>query len=94
LTQVLGYPKFRLSLEDRLELLGDYLPFCETVEPTEKCSVACRNANDQPLVDVAQSGRAYLLVTGDDDLLALAGQTVFMIKSPEGYRRGVKAAFR
>ena len=86
LTRVLAYPKFRLSLDDRLELLGDYLPYCETVETSDRCAALCRDAKDQPFLDLAQSGKADLLVTGDDDLLALAGQTVFLIETPEVYR--------
>jgi predicted nucleic acid-binding protein len=42
---------------------------------------------DQLFLDLAQSGKADILVTGDDDLLALAGQTVFVIETPEEYRR-------
>jgi predicted nucleic acid-binding protein len=30
-----------------------------------------------------------LLVTGDQDLLALAGQTAFLIEAPEDYRRRI-----
>jgi putative PIN family toxin of toxin-antitoxin system len=92
LTRVLAYPKFQLALEERLELLGDYLPFCETVEPTEQCPTVCRDSNDQPFLDLAQSGKADLLVTGDQDLLALAGQTLFAIESPEAYSQRVHAA--
>jgi putative PIN family toxin of toxin-antitoxin system len=88
LTRVLGYPKFRLSPEDRIELLGDYLPFCQTVESVGKCPLVCRDANDQPFLDLAESGKADLLVTGDQDLLALAGQTAFLIETPEAYREG------
>jgi putative PIN family toxin of toxin-antitoxin system len=86
LTRVLGYPKFQLSLDDQLELLGDYLPYCERVEPAEQCTLACRDENDQPLLDLAQSGRADLLVTGDKDLLSLSGQAKFLIETPAAYR--------
>jgi putative PIN family toxin of toxin-antitoxin system len=89
LHRVLGYPKFRLSPDDRLELLGDYLPFCETIELVARCPAVCRDKSDQPLLDLAQSGKADLLVTGDDDLLALAGQTAFLIETPEDYRRRI-----
>ena len=89
LTRVLGYRKFRLSPEYRFELLGDYLPYCEVVQATELCSVRCRDPKDQPFLDLAQSGRADLLVTGDEDLLALAGQTAFAIETPEDFRRRV-----
>jgi putative PIN family toxin of toxin-antitoxin system len=89
LTRVLGYPKFRLSPEDRIELLGDYFPFCQTVEPAGRCPFVCRDANDQPFLDLAESGKAELLVTGDQDLLALAGQTAFLIETPEAYRERI-----
>jgi putative PIN family toxin of toxin-antitoxin system len=92
LTRVLSYPRFRLSAEDRLELLADYLPFCETVEADQRCPTVCRDANDQAFLDLAQSGRADLLVTGDRDLLALIGKTGFLIETPETYRRRVSGA--
>jgi putative PIN family toxin of toxin-antitoxin system len=87
ITRVLGYPKFRLSSEDRLELLGDYLPHCETIEHIQQCPLACRDTKDQMFLDLAQSGRADVLVSGDQDLLALAGRTAFLIETPENYRR-------
>jgi putative PIN family toxin of toxin-antitoxin system len=92
LTRVLGYPKFKLSPEDRIELLGDYLPYCEPVKLSEKCPVACRDTNDQRFLDLAQSGNADLLVTGDRDLLALTGQTSFLIETPNAYRQRICGA--
>ncbi|NUQ28029.1 MAG: putative toxin-antitoxin system toxin component, PIN family [Acidobacteriaceae bacterium] len=86
LTRVLRYPKFRLSEQDVVELLAEYLPFCEIVDRTTKFSVACRDAKDQPFLDLAHSGKAQLLVSGDSDLLALAEQTDFIIETPEAYR--------
>lgn len=86
LTRVLLYPKFRLSLDDRRELLAHYLPYCEIVEQVTRCPQICRDKKDQPFLDLAQSGRAELLVSGDSDLLALAGQTTFLIETPEVYR--------
>jgi putative PIN family toxin of toxin-antitoxin system len=89
LTRVLGYSKFRLSEQYRVEALALYLPYCESIEPTDKCPIECRDSKDQPLLDLAQSSNADLLVTGDDDLLALAGHTIFVIETPEAYRRRV-----
>jgi uncharacterized protein len=86
ITRVLRYPKFRLSSDDARELLAEYLPYCELIDPTERCASACRDANDQPFLDLAQSGRADLLISGDQDLLMLAGQTTFLIETPEAYR--------
>jgi uncharacterized protein len=87
LIRVLAYPKFGLSPEIRYDLLADYIPFCETVEITEHCAVACRDPRDQPFLDLALSGNADIVVTGDFDLLVLAGQTRFVIESPAAYRR-------
>jgi putative PIN family toxin of toxin-antitoxin system len=89
LTRVLAYPKFSLAVEDRLELLADYLPYCETVEAVGPCEAVCRDAKDQPFLELAQSGKALVLVSGDRDLLALAGQTEFSIETPEAYRQRV-----
>jgi putative PIN family toxin of toxin-antitoxin system len=86
LTRVLHYGKFHLSFELFQETLAGYLPYCEIVEVTRKCSVQCRDKKDQPFLDLAHSGKADALVTGDRDLLVLAGQTKFLIESPEEYR--------
>ena len=86
LTRVLVYPKFRLSLKHRHELLAHYVPYCEIVEHVTRCPQVCRDEKDQPFLDLAQSGGAGLLVSGDNDLLALAGQTTFLIETPETYR--------
>lgn len=86
LTRVLSYPKFRLTPEDSIELLGDYLPYCETVEPAGNCLIICRDPKDQPFLELAQSGKADLLVTGDHDLLALAGQTSCLIETPDVFQ--------
>jgi len=86
LNRVLAYTKFKISPESRLELLGDYLPYCETVEKVETCPIPCRDAKDQLFLDLAHSGSADILVSGDQDLLALAGRTAFVIESPEAYR--------
>lgn len=89
LTRVLGYSKFRLTKRYRMEALALYVPYCESLDPAEKCPIECRDAKDQHLLDLAQSGRADLLVTGHEDLLALAGQTDFAIETPEAYRQRV-----
>jgi putative PIN family toxin of toxin-antitoxin system len=89
---VLQRRKFQLTGEEREELLADYLPFCEIVNITRKCSVVCRDTKDQPFLDLAQSGKADALVSGDRDLLAVAGRTKFLIETPEEYRRRVLEA--
>jgi uncharacterized protein len=91
LTRVLGYSKFRLSEQFRMEALALYLPYCEHIDPVDQCPIACRDSKDQPLLDLAQSGGADVLVSGDDDLLVLAGQTAFVIETPEACRQRVSA---
>jgi uncharacterized protein len=86
LTRVLQYPKFGLSPDDARELQADYLPYCEVIERVRVCPYLCRDANDQPFLDLAHSGKADVLVSGDRDLLALAGKTVFAIETPANYR--------
>lgn len=90
LTRVLAYPKFCLSAEEQRELLAEYLPFCKIVEQGDRCPEVCRDEKDQPFLDLAQSGKAEALVSGDKDLLALAGRTSFIIEAPESYRLRVK----
>ena len=87
LVRVLNYPKFRLSPDDQHELLGEYLPFCETVTVNRQCSIKCRDANDQVFLDLAEMGRADVVVSGDNDLLVLSSQTPFVIENPETYRQ-------
>ena len=89
LTRVLGYPKFGLAPEDRHELLAEYLHYCELVDLTHPCQSLCRDVNDQPFFDLAESGKAALLISGDRDLLELAGHTRFLIEAPEAYRHRV-----
>jgi uncharacterized protein len=69
--------------------LAEYLPYCDVIELREKRILVCLDANDQPFLDLAQSSRADVLVSGDRDLLALAGQTTFLIETPEAYLRRV-----
>jgi uncharacterized protein len=76
LLRVLNYPKFRLTDEERHELLDEYLPYAEVVRPAERPNALahvpiCRDPEDQMFPDLAQAGEADFLVTGDQDLLAL-----------------------
>jgi uncharacterized protein len=89
LMRILQRRKFQLAAEEREELLADYLPFCEIIEAPGKCAIRCRDPKDQPFLDLAHSGKADSLVSGDRDLLVLAGKTKFLIEAPEEYRRRV-----
>ncbi|GMU71879.1 MAG: putative toxin-antitoxin system toxin component, PIN family [Betaproteobacteria bacterium PRO3] len=74
LVRVLGYPKFRLSAEEREELLADFMPWVEVVQIPDSppAAPACRDPFDLPFLHLALAGRARAIVTGDRDLLVLA----------------------
>ena len=76
LARALAYPKFALTQEERLELLADYLPWCESVQvEAGKVRVPqCRDPHDRPFLELAIVGKADALVSGDRDLLAVRGR--------------------
>ncbi len=81
LVRVLAYPRFRLSAGEQTELLADYLPATTVVSVPEPTPAVpqCRDPHDLPFLHLAATGRANALVTGDADLLALAGKTPWRI---------------
>jgi putative PIN family toxin of toxin-antitoxin system len=87
LTRTLAYRKFQLTADEQFEALGGYIPYCDVVEIVKSCPVLCRDPKDQRFLDLAESGKADLLITGDSDLLMLTGQTEFVIQTPEACRR-------
>lgn len=92
LIRVLAYPKFRLSADEQQELLADYLPWCETVLIPDPPPVtpACRDPFDTPFLQLALAGKADALVTGDGDLLALAGNFTCPILGAEAFLQGLQ----
>jgi putative PIN family toxin of toxin-antitoxin system len=88
LARVLRYPKFELDENDRMELLGDYLPFVELLPepPRAPAPLTCRDPDDQKFLDLAAAASADFLVTGDGDLLALAPLAPFGILRPSEAR--------
>ena len=93
LVRVLAYPKFRLDAAARQELLADYLPHTLVIaipEPPPAVPV-CRDAFDLPFLHLAVVGQADALVSGDADLLALAGQVRFSIIAPEAFLKTLAA---
>ncbi len=75
LVRVLAYPKFKLSAHEQEELLADWLPWVEVVRmPDPPPPVPrCRDPHDLPFLHLAMAARADALVSGDADLLTLAG---------------------
>ena len=87
LIRVLSYPKFRLTEDERDDLLADYLPWCETVAVSEPQDTPdCRDPFDRAFLELALAGGADALITGDDDLLALAPACPVTILPPSAAR--------
>jgi putative PIN family toxin of toxin-antitoxin system len=89
LVRVLAYPKFRLSALEQEELLADYLPHAKAVRILQPPPVVpkCRDVFDVPFLHLALAGKARVLVSGDKDLLALAGRFAYPIVTLEAFVR-------
>jgi putative PIN family toxin of toxin-antitoxin system len=72
LEQVIMRPKFDkyITVEERQRFLLDFFTVIEFTEITESISV-CRDFKDDKLLELAVSGRAESIITGDQDLLIL-----------------------
>ncbi len=94
LLRVFAYPKFRLSPEERNELLAEYLPVAVVIVMPRRLPrvPACRDADDRKFLQLAAAGSADALVTGDGDLLELAEAFDVPILRPEAWRTRAGAA--
>lgn len=72
LAEVLGRKKFNKYLfeEERMRFLAALLKEAELVEITEEVT-ACRDVKDNKFLELAVSGKADCIVSGDEDLLIL-----------------------
>jgi putative PIN family toxin of toxin-antitoxin system len=72
LVRVLAYPKFKLDPGEREALLADYLPYTETFRTGNEAPPAgLRDPADAMFISLAQQARADVLVSGNEDILAL-----------------------
>jgi len=87
LIRVLSYPKFKLTSDEREDLLGDYLPWCETVTVPNKIKLPdCRDPFDRPFLALALTAQADALISGDKDLLVLSHLFAVPILTPAVFR--------
>lgn len=87
LIRVLAYPRFELMDEEREDLLGDYLPWCETLVVPGSTEVPdCRDPSDRPFLALTLAAKADALITGDRDLLVLADNFSVPILTPAALR--------
>ena len=87
LIRVLSYPKFKLTSDEREDLLGDYLPWCETVTVPNKIKLPdCRDPFDRAFLALALTAKADALITGGKDLLVLSHLFAAPILTPAVFR--------
>lgn len=73
LIRVLAYPKFHLSRDEIRILLGQILPWSETVGLPVSCEdiLALRDSDDAVFIHLTRAAKAFCLVSGDRHLLEL-----------------------
>jgi len=86
LNRVLGRPDFAkyVTEDERLAFLAVLLREAELIEVTEAIR-ECRDPGDNKFLELAVSGKAVCIVTGDQDLLALHPFRGIWIVTPRGF---------
>lgn len=84
LVRTLAYPRFELTPAEQGALLSEYLSSVETVDWPARLpeTPECRDPSDRVFLELALLARCDRLVTGDRDLLALAGAFPIPIVRP------------
>jgi putative PIN family toxin of toxin-antitoxin system len=91
LAEVLQRAKFEryVTASEREEFLVAFVEQALFVEPTEEIR-ACRDAKDDKFLELAVSGGASYVITGDDDLLALHPFRNIAIVTPAEFLRVIE----
>jgi putative PIN family toxin of toxin-antitoxin system len=86
--RVLAYPRFGLTPEDRESIIVHYVEHAEAIKQprTRARPPRCRDPHDEMFIRLAYAARADAIVTGGDDLLALAPECRIRILSPAAFR--------
>lgn len=89
LMRVLLYPKFKLDHESMEVLLAEYLPWAVVSDIANLSTTLplCSDVDDQMFLQLADSGKADYLVTGDRDLLIMDELFPFQIVTPEVFKQ-------
>ena len=93
LVRVLGYPKLRLEAEETKDLLALYMEHAEALADVKTAArlPECRDEGDRMFLRLAYAARADALVTGDDDLLAVAVKSKIPILSPDTLKQRLQS---
>ena len=92
LVRVLAYPKLGLNIGQQKTALTFYMEHAETcAQPRPRNKLPkCRDPNDEMFLRLAYAAKVDAIVTGDDDLLALAGESRISILSPSELAARIK----
>ena len=85
LVRVLAYKKFKLTEVGIAHVLALYLPYAQShkINTKSQSTLAlpiCRDVRDQIFLELAKSANADFLVSGDEDLLSLAGDPAILLQ--------------
>lgn len=87
LVRVLAYPKFKLTGDETKNVLAHYMEYAEAVGKVGTPRIPqCRDPDDRIFLRLAYAARVEALVTGDKDLLALAGKSRIPILTPDALK--------
>jgi putative PIN family toxin of toxin-antitoxin system len=84
--QVIGRTKFQTILRragrPRTQILAELLQLAEMIDPPPLAAPVCRDADDDKLLALARAAKADIIISGDQDLLALGSFDNIRILNP------------
>ena len=85
---MLAYPRFRLTVEDRENIIVHYMEHAEAIkQPRTRARLPrCRDPDDEMFIRLAYAAKADAILTGDEDLLSLAPDSSIPILIPVAFR--------
>jgi uncharacterized protein len=84
LTKVLNYPKFRFTLEEKIEYIEIITEVAIIVEPKERIDIINAHPPDNKFLECAQESGALFIITGDEHLLNLKEyKGIRILRAPE-----------
>ena len=88
--RVLAYPKFNLSEEEIDYIIHqEILPFFKVVKSVPGSSIIKKDPDDDKFIQCAQAGKAKILLSGDQHLLALKSYKNIEIKTPSQFIKSI-----
>jgi putative PIN family toxin of toxin-antitoxin system len=88
--RVLAYPKFKLSEEEINYIIQqEILPFFKVVKSVPGSSIVKQDPDDDKFIQCAEAGKAKIILSGDQHLLALKSYKNIEIKTPNQFIKSI-----